>query len=65
MAQLVKGGSPCSSTWLPYFCRSGQRETSLEEFTHEVEGCLFFLRCFCLGFLVVCLLMWFTGSLDG
>ena len=22
-------------------------------------GCLFFLRCFCLGFLVVCLLMWF------
>ena len=40
MAQLVKGGSPCSSTWLPYFCRSGQRETSLEEFTHEVEGWL-------------------------
>ena len=22
--------------WLPYFCRSGQRETSLEEFDHEV-----------------------------
>ena len=24
--------------WLPYFCRSGQRETSLEEFTREVDG---------------------------
>ena len=28
---------------LPYFCRSWQRETSLEEFTHEVEGWLPFL----------------------
>ena len=26
--------------WLPYFCRSGQKETSLEEFTEEVEGWL-------------------------
>ena len=26
--------------WLPYFCHSGQRETSLEEFDHEVEGWL-------------------------
>ena len=24
--------------WLPYFCRSGQRDTSLEEFNREVEG---------------------------
>ena len=24
--------------WLPYFCRSGQREASLEEFNEEVEG---------------------------
>ena len=24
--------------WLPYFCRSGQREASLEEFDDEVEG---------------------------
>ena len=24
--------------WLPYFCRAGQRETSLEEFNEEVEG---------------------------
>ena len=23
--------------WLPYFCRSGQRDTSLEEFDFEVE----------------------------
>ena len=31
--------------WLPYFCRSGQRETSLEEFGFEVAGdCRFFLR---------------------
>ena len=26
--------------WLPYFCRSGQREASLEEFRFEVEGWL-------------------------
>ena len=26
--------------WLPHFCRSGQRETSLEEFDREVEGWL-------------------------
>ena len=26
--------------WLPYFCRSGQRDTSLEEFDEEVEGWL-------------------------
>ena len=26
--------------WLPYFCRSGQREASLEEFDDEVEGWL-------------------------
>ena len=24
--------------WLPYFCRSGQRDTSLEEFDREVDG---------------------------
>ena len=28
---------------LPYFCRSGQRDTSLEEFNEEVEGWLPFL----------------------
>ena len=26
--------------WLPYFCRSGQRETSLDEFGFEVDGWL-------------------------
>ena len=26
--------------WFPYFCRSGRRETSLEEFAHEVGGWL-------------------------
>ena len=26
--------------WLPYFCRSGQRDTSLEEFDSEVDGWL-------------------------
>ena len=26
--------------WLPYFCRSGQRETSLDEFNHECSGWL-------------------------
>ena len=26
--------------WLPYFCRSGQRETSLDEFSFEVNGWL-------------------------
>ena len=26
--------------WLPYFCRSGQRDTSLDEFDREVDGWL-------------------------
>ena len=26
--------------WLPYFCRSGQKDTRLEEFNEEVDGCL-------------------------
>ena len=26
--------------WLPYFCRSGQRETSLDELSFEVDGWL-------------------------
>ena len=26
--------------WLPYFCRSGQREASLDEFDREVDGWL-------------------------
>ena len=46
--------------WLPYYCRSGQGETSLEEFTHEVEvGCLSSRRLLCRGFLGRCLLRLF------
>ena len=26
--------------WLPYFCRSGQRDTSLEDINREVDGWL-------------------------
>ena len=29
--------------WFPCFCRSGRRETNLEEFAHEVGGWLPFL----------------------
>ena len=29
--------------WLPYLCRSGQREANFEEFTEEVEGWLLLL----------------------
>ena len=29
-----------SKAWLPYFCRSGQRDTSHEEFNEEVDGWL-------------------------
>ena len=32
--------------WLPHFCRSGQRDTSLEEFSFEVEGWLPLLHVF-------------------
>ena len=32
--------------WLPYFCRSGQRDTSLEEFSFEVQGWLPLLPVF-------------------
>ena len=34
--------------WLSYFCRSGQREVSLEEFNDEVEGWLPLLVSLCL-----------------
>ena len=30
--------------WLPFFCRSGHREASLEEFDAEAEGWLLSLR---------------------
>ena len=34
---LVKNSG---KAWLPYFCRSGQRETSIDEFNEEVDGWL-------------------------
>ena len=56
---LTRGGSGVLSdpvgidqefrkAWLPYFCRSGQRETSLDEFNSECDGWLFRLREFSL-----------------
>ena len=44
----VGSGTPADpasiEAWLPYFCRSGQREASLEEFAEEVDGWLPMLR---------------------
>ena len=40
MADLGMIDEEFSKAWLPYFCRSGQTETSLEEFTQEVDGWL-------------------------
>ena len=40
---------------LPYFCRSGQRDTSFEEFDREVEGWL--------PLLPEVLLPWLTGQM--
>ena len=58
--------------WLPYFCRSGQREASLEEFDCEVEGWLPLLREVSLPRLTVQMLadvvqskIATAGSLDG
>ena len=41
--------------WLPYFCRSGQRDTSLEKFNVEVEDWLPLLPDFDLP--------WLTGQM--
>ena len=44
--RLSPGGCPdrideeFRKAWLPYFCRSGQREASLEEFNEDVVGWL-------------------------
>ena len=32
--------TPGRKAWLPYFCRSWQRDTNLEEFDREVDGWL-------------------------
>ena len=58
--------------WLPYFCRSGQREASLEEFDDEVEGWLLLLpevSLPCLTGQMLADVVWrksaTAGSLDG
>ena len=58
--------------WLPYFCRSGQRETSLDEFNCECDGWLPRLEEFSLPALTGDMLFEVlrrksatTGSLDG
>ena len=38
LADPAKIDEEFRKVWLPYFCRSGQRDTSLEEFDFEVEG---------------------------
>ena len=43
LADPVRIDEEFRKAWLPYFCRSGQRETSLEEFSFEVDGWLPFL----------------------
>ena len=40
LADLAKIDEEFRKAWLLYFCRSGQREASLEEFDAEVEGWL-------------------------
>ena len=40
LADPAKIDEELRKAWLPYFCRSGQRDTSLEEFDREVDGWL-------------------------
>ena len=40
LADPARTGEEFRKAWLPYFCRSGPRDTSLEEFTYEVHGWL-------------------------
>ena len=40
LADPAKIDEEFRKVWLPNFCRSGQRDTSLEEFDREVEGWL-------------------------
>ena len=40
LADLARIDEEFRKAWLPYFFRSGQRDTSLEEFSLEVEGWL-------------------------
>ena len=43
LADLVRIEEEFRKAWLPFFCRSGQREASLEEFALEVDGWLLVL----------------------
>ena len=43
LSDPVKIDEEFRKAWLPYFCRSGQREASLEEFNEEVVGWLLLL----------------------
>ena len=40
LADPAKNVEEFRKAWLPFFCRSGHRDTSLEEFDREVEGWL-------------------------
>ena len=40
LADVARIDEEFRKAWFPYFCRSGQRDTSLEEFNEEVEGWL-------------------------
>ena len=40
LADLARIDEEFRRVWLPYFCRSGQRDISVEEFSEEVEGWL-------------------------
>ena len=40
LSDLARIDEEFRKAWLPYFCRSGQRETSLDEFNEEVDGWL-------------------------
>ena len=46
LADPAKIDEEFRKAWLPYFCCSGQRDTSLEEFSFEVEGWLPLLPVF-------------------
>ena len=46
LANPARIGEELRKAWLPYFCRSRQRDTSLEEFSFEVEGWLPLLLVF-------------------
>ena len=45
-ADLARIDEEFRKAWLPYFCRSGQRDTSLEGFSFEVRGWLLLLPIF-------------------